>query len=460
MKRMCRRVARVFALCYAAPMRPLESLTLDAIVSLLSDCFSHVPDSRDTNRVNFLLHDTLMSGFACMFFQHPSLLEFQRRLNQRHGRSNLETIFGVKELPSDSQMRDILDPAPTEPLRRMLPLLFEKVRRAGWAEQFKTDLPDGKDAGSYYSLVLDGTQYFHSTKLECPSCLRKTDASGQTHYSHSVVAATLVKAGSHKVLPLDVEQVRNTDGQAKQDCELNAAKRLIERFRREHPQMEVICGGDDLYSHEPFVELLESKRLHYLLVAKPDSHKEMFEWVEEIEQMGESLHGQWQEGPAPQRRLYEWRVVEQVPLAATRRVAVQFVEVWERDRSGKLLYHNSWVTDLEVTTENIAVIVKIGRSRWKIENEQFNVQKNRGYELEHNYGHGQKNLSQVFYLLNLLAYVTHRILELGDRLYQQCRKQASLRELWQDLRSLMKSLVFEDWQQMLRMNLGEDSASP
>ena len=76
-------------------MRPLQSLTLDAIVSLLSDTFRQIPDHRDAKRVSFLLHDTLMSGFACMFFQHPSPLEFQRRLLHRHGRSNLQTIFGV-----------------------------------------------------------------------------------------------------------------------------------------------------------------------------------------------------------------------------------------------------------------------------------------------------------------------------------------------------------------------------
>jgi hypothetical protein len=441
-------------------MRPLQSLSLEAVVRLLSDSFCQIPDQRDPNRVSFLLHDTLISGFACMFFQHRSLLEFQRRMKARRGRSNLETIFGVNQLPSDSQMRDILDPLSTEPLRRLLPVLFERIRRAGWAEQFKTHLPDGKDAGDYYSLPLDGTQYFHSTSLECPACLTKTDHSGQLHYSHSVVAATLVKAGSHKVLPLDVEQVRNTDGQQKQDCELNAAKRLVERFRREHPQMRVIVGGDDLYSHEPFVELLESRRLHYIVVAKPESHKEMFEWVEEIDRMGESRRGQWQEGAAVKRRLFEYRLVTQVPLAATRKVEVQFVEVWERDVKGKLLYHNSWITDLEVTSANIAVIVRIGRSRWKIENEQFNVQKNQGYELEHNYGHGRQNLSEVFYLLNLLAYVTHRILELGDRLYQQCRQQASLRELWQDLRSLMKARLFDSWEQMLAANLDIEAASP
>jgi len=148
-------------------MRPLKSLTLEAVIGRLSDAFSHIADSRNADRINYRLHDCLMSGFAMMFYQHKSLLQFQRRMQQRRGRCNLETIFGVKEVPSDTQMREILDAAPVEPLRRLLPELFEGIRRAGWAKQMKTHIPSGAQQGDYYTIMLDGTQYFHSTKIEC-----------------------------------------------------------------------------------------------------------------------------------------------------------------------------------------------------------------------------------------------------------------------------------------------------
>lgn len=431
------------------------------MIGKLSSSFLKISDARVIGRVTHFLHDTLMSGFAMMFFQHPSLLQFQERMKQKRGRSNLETIFGVRALPSDTQMREILDAVDLEPLRRLLPELFEDVRRAGWADQYKTGLPSGSNKGSYFTMPLDGMGYFHSTRIECPGCLTKTDKkTGETHYSHCVVAATLVKAGSHRILPMDVEEVRNTDGTDKQDCELNAAKRLVVRFREEHPQLDVIIGGDDLYSHEPFVQLLDEKRLHFVLVAKPDSHQELFEWVEELERQGDCQKFQWQEGPFDKRRYFEARSMRCVPLKSDGKIAVNFVEVWERDWTGKLLYHNSWVTDLDVDQENVAVVVRIGRSRWKIENEQFNIHKNHGYELEHNYGHGKKNLSMVFYLLNLLAFVTHLILELGDRLYQKCRKQESLRETWNILRTMMRAILFESWQAMMLHFLDEEEASP
>src|SRR5262245_3044309 len=91
----------------------------------------------------------------------------------------------------------------------------------------------------------------------------------QLYYRHTVVSATLVKAGSHRVLPLDVEEVRNSDGQNKQDCEVNAAKRLSPRLRQEHPQLPWIIGGDDLYCHEPCIAQLRDLQLHYVLVCQP-----------------------------------------------------------------------------------------------------------------------------------------------------------------------------------------------
>jgi hypothetical protein len=442
-------------------MRPLKSLTLESVIATLSATFLKIGDGRDPAKVKYALHDVLMSGFAMMFFHHPSLLQYQERMKQKRGISNLETIFQVNSVPSDTQTREILDEVSPESLRQLLPKLFEKVRRAGWAEQYKTSVPSGKNKGSYYTMPLDGMEYFHSTEIQCPGCLQREDSkSGQTSYSHYVVGATLVKAGSHRILPLDVEEVRNTDGQKKQDCEINAGKRLTERVRKEHPQLPLIVMGDDLYSHEPFVESLIEKRMHFVLVAKPESHQELIEWVEELDRQGECVKGTWEKRVDGKRRIYEYRIAEIVPLKANGKVDVNYVEVWERDQNGKLLYHNSWVTDLDVDAENVEVIVRIGRSRWKIENEQFNIHKNHGYEIEHNYGHGEKNLSMVFYLLNLLAFVTHLILEFGDRLYQKCRKQETLRETWLILRTLMRSILFDSWNAMLLHFLDEKEASP
>jgi hypothetical protein len=270
----------------------------------------------------------------------------------------------------------------------------------------------------------------------------------------------VTRAGSHAILPLDAEEVRNTDGQEKQDCELTAAKRLVKRLRAEHRQLALCIVGDDLYSHEPLIEELQVLRMRFVLVAKPTSHLALFAQVAEREQRGEGAHGTWEEGTGRHRRTYEYRSVTEVPLIQSGRVRVNFLEVWERRPDGTVGYHNSWVTDFPVTPETVAQITGIGRSRWKIENEQFNVQKNHGYELEHNYGHGQQTLSMVFYLLNLLAFLAHKLLEFGDRLYQQCRAGESRRGLWTLFRSAFYLIAVDTWEALLRYHLRETVAGP
>ena len=438
-------------------MRPLLSLNFEGYRDLLSAGFRAVPDGRHPSRIQWELHDVLMSAFALFFFQHPNLLQYQQRMKKATGRANLERLFGVSEVPSDTQMRELLDtPAAQEPLRRVLPQVFERVQRTGWTVRYVTRV----EGENYYTVALDGSQYFSSEKLRCPFCLQRKDKNGDTHYYHTVVGATLVRAGSHDILPLDAEEVRNSDGEQKQDCEINAGKRLVMRLRQEHRQLRMLVAGDDLYAHEPFIKLLRELRYGFVLVAKPTSHKEMVEWVEDLDGLGECIKGQWEEGRLSQRRYFEYRIASRVPLTQSEEVQVNFVEVWERKKDGRVIYHNSWVTDFEVKPENVATIVGIGRSRWKIENEQFNVHKNHGYELEHNYGHGQRGLSLVFYLLNLLAFVAHLVLEQGDRQYQQAREQESRRSIWEQLRVFFDRLVFESWAALLAFHLSDGLPEP
>ena len=437
-------------------MRPLTSLTFDAFRDLLAKTFKTIPDQRDPGRIRWEMPAVLMSAFAMFFFQHPNLLEYQRRMKKKSGRSNLERVFQVEDLPSDTQMREILDGVPIEPLRSVLPEVFERMRRVGWTVRFVTEVNGQK----YYTIAFDGSEYFHSTKIECPSCLRRKSVNGEVNYSHVVVGATLVRAGSHEILPFDAEEVRNEDGQEKQDCEINAGKRLARRIRQEHRQLSICIGGDDLYAHEPFIEELRELRMGFVLVAKESSHGELFEWVEDLDRLGECVKGSWEEGPACKRRYFKYRIAHQVPLTQSGKVLVNFVEVWEENKEGKVIYHNSWVTDFEVRRENAATIIGIGRSRWKIENEQFNVQKNHGYELEHNYGHGQRTLSMVFYMLNLLAFLAHKVLEFGDRLYQQCREGESRRGLWTLLRSAFYYVAVESWEGLLLYHLSEETGGP
>ena len=89
-------------------MRPLKSLTLEAMVDLLATTCGAVNDLRVADQLRYRLSDTLLSGFAVMFFQQPSLWQFQRAMEHKRRRCKVQTIFGVHEVPSDTQRREIL----------------------------------------------------------------------------------------------------------------------------------------------------------------------------------------------------------------------------------------------------------------------------------------------------------------------------------------------------------------
>jgi hypothetical protein len=207
-------------------MRPLKTLTVDAFRDDLAITFAQITDPRDLSRLTWELPAVLMSAFAMFFFQHPSLSEYQRRMQHQTGSSNLERVFRVAAIPSDTQMREILAGVPAEPLRRMLPQTFEQMRRVGWTARFVTEVAGEK----VYPVVLEGSEYFHSTQIQCPHYLHQRQASGETHSSHLVVSATVTRAGSHAILPLDVEEVSNREKQEPQDgCDFHTAH----AFRRQ-----------------------------------------------------------------------------------------------------------------------------------------------------------------------------------------------------------------------------------
>ena len=110
----------------------------------------------------------------------------------------------------------------------------------------------------------------------------------------------------------------------------------------------------------------------------------------------------------------------------------------------------SWITDFLLTPENVWAFMRGGRARWKIENETFNTLKNQGYHLEHNYGHGEQNLSVVFAMLMMLAFLVDQVQQLCCPLFQAVwQKLGSKRQLWEEIRHHFRMLVFESLAELL-----------
>ncbi len=400
----------------------------------LSARFSAVTDTRQKAKSDHLMHDVLMGGLAMMFFQDPSLLQFQQRMEDETHMNNLSTMFQVRSIPKDSQMREVVDEVAPEELAPLFDDFFRPLQRGKHLEHYQI-------LGGRYLVTLDGSQYFTSEKISCPGCLIREGKKGAIRYSHQIVQPALVHPGMRQVMPLCPEEVRNSDGQEKQDCEINAGKRALAKIRKSHPRLSLIVVGDGLYSKQPTIETIRDLHMDYVLVAKPDDHKKLMEWVGEMRVLEEVKRLTVQE--KGRTHSYEW--VRDMPLNDHKEtVTVNYFEYWIEEE-GKTTYRNSWITNLPVTSDNITTMVKAGRCRWKIENEGFNTLKNQGYHIEHNFGHGKKHLSFNFFLLNLLAFFMHQIFELTYLPYQKLRKKfGSKRNLWDHLRACLYIVIFPD----------------
>ncbi len=425
-------------------MHTKKHLSFNALRKVLSRRFLEILDFRQKEKVDHTIHDVLMSGFAMMFYQDSSLLQFQQKLQEALHKNNLQTLFQVASIPKESQMREVIDEVESRELEPLFEEFFRPLQRGKHLEQYRVF----KD---YYVVSMDGSGYFSSDKIHCSGCLKKETKKGKIWYEHEIVQAALMHPGKRQVFPLASEEVKNTDGRDKQDCEIEAGKRLVKRLRESHFKLKIIVVGDSLYSKQPFMEELSEEGMRYVLVVKEDDHKLLMEWVNEQRELKEVSRFEVKDKKG-RLHIYEW--INEVPLNGNKHTLwVNYFEYWLVD-GGKVTYHNSWVTDFPVDEGNVGELVRIGRCRWKIENETFNTLKNQGYHLEHNFGHGKKHLSVNFFLLNLLAFFMHQIFELTDLLYQECRRAfGSRRNLWDHLRVSIRLLLFPDWETLLRRNL-------
>ena len=429
----------------ASQLKTKKHLNFNALRKSLSECFSAIPDKRQLNKCVFSQHDILMSAFACMYFQDPSLLHFQKRLEQKYQSNNLKTIFNVSNIPSDSQLRDVLDSVPSEALESVFKDYFERLRRHKHLEAYAI-LPN------VLMCTIDGTQYHSSKTIHCDCCLTKEHKSGEITYSHAVLQGAIMHPEQKQVLPVMPEAIKNTDGTKKQDCESKAAKRFIENLRRAHPRQKFMICGDGLMSHQPMIEVTIDNGMHYLFVAKPGDHKYLTEWLEAYNSLPTTEYID----DKGRTHIYTWQ--NKVPLhGGANAIEVNWFQYQLKNKQGKITYTNSWVTDIEITANNVEKMTKAGRCRWKIENECFNTLKNQGYHLKHNYGHGKKNLSYNMYLLTLLAFYFHQIFELTDGVYQACRTSfGSKSHLWENFRSTIRILVVDDWAHLMDLLLNPD----
>jgi hypothetical protein len=418
----------------AGELSPRKHLSADSLFDLVRAGFEKVADPRPAG-CSISVADALMSAFAMFSLKDPSLLAFDKR----RGDENLRSIYKIQNVPCDTQMRTILDEVPPEALRPLFKDVFRQLQRGKSLERFVF-------LEGCYLLALDGTGYFSSNKIHCPSCMEKTSQTGEVTYYHQMLGAALVHPDLKEVIPLCPEPIIKQDGQTKNDCERNAARRFLEKFREDHPHLPVIVIEDALSSNAPHIRDLMRHRVHFILGVKQGDHAFLFEQVWAREEAEEAVYLTIQDTDPDV--VHRFTIVKGVPLNESNQdILVTFVEYSEC--RGNEVRTWSWVTDLTVDEKNAWSVMRAGRARWKIENETFNTLKNQGYQFEHNYGHGERFLSVIFALLMMLAFLVDQTQQLCCPLFRAVwRKLGSKRLLWERMRGLFHGFLLSSMQEL------------
>ena len=129
-------------------------------------------------------------------------------------------------------------------------------------------------------LALDGTEYYCSKKINCPHGNCRKHRNGSTTYYHQVVTPVIVSPSKKQVINLAPEFIKKTDGTNKQDCENAAVKRWLLKNPVKTDKKQITLLGDDLHSHQPICKLALEQGYNFIFVAKPSSHKSLYEWLD------------------------------------------------------------------------------------------------------------------------------------------------------------------------------------
>jgi len=406
------------------------------MVNLLRKEFTKVQDSRASNSVHSLV-DILTSAFALFALKYPSLLSFDQQT--RFERHNLKQLFELEENCSDTQMRRVIDQISPPQLNHCFTACYEKL------EQFKV-LKSFAFLKKHQLVSLDGVHFFHSHNVHCKGCLVVKHKEGPPSYNHSMLGAVLVHPNRREVFPLACQPIYKQDGQTKNDCELNAAKRLLVDLNQRYQTKPLVLVGDALFANQPHLQQVLDNKWNFITSIKPTKHAHLFKRLEKRLELGRAKTLTLEDGTIT--HYFAWannlHLNQQGPLK------VNFLYYEQRSSKNIKPLKFSWVTSFKLRKDNVYSMMRAGRSRWKIENETFNTLKNQGYHFKHNFGHGDNHLCNTLATIMMLAFLSDQIIQACSKNFREVWAAAKAKiRVWEKMRAIFSTVQLNSFDELM-----------
>jgi len=397
---------------------------VDKLIKLVKKGFEAIKDSR-TENYSYELASYLSLAFAMFHLKDSSLSGFRDKFEVRA--ENLDRVYGVKTLPGDTAIRKSIDQIEPKELQSLFKPQLDYLKSQDVIEKRHV-------LGKYTAVSVDGTGHYCSGKKGCPQCMVKNHRNGKTTYYHQLLGAVAVHPKQSTVFPVACEAIVKQDGSTKNDCELNASKRIIPQIRQTLGVEEAIVAiFDALYINGPHIKALADESINYIIGSKGQTYVDI--QVEALRKQDKLQSLTWE----TKDKVCTVNFANGLILNGQHQdILTNYFEYTEVDKlTEKQTFYSTWITDIEITLENIQELVEVARARWKIENETFNTLKNQGYHLEHNYGHGKKYLATNFAILTFLAFLVDQITRHLDKDFQAAKTVCkTFKNLWESIRSV------------------------
>lgn len=368
----------------------------------LLPCFENLTDKRHPSYAKYKLKALLTIRLFALICGITSLNEMERRFNTQNAIKNISALCNdeLVEMPNWQTIQDVIENLSYQEIENIRTRIVKRLIRSKMFDKYKYE-------GSFQILV-DATGIASRDYNLNDNCLTRTTKSIKkidgkkqtvetTTFYKYVLEAKLVFGNI--VISIDtewIENVENNNEKQKQDCEINAFKRMAPRIKKNYPKTKFIITGDALYATSPMMDICKNNKWHYIFNLKVDRLKD--------------LNSQF-EGNI---KLENETTIKNYYLSTNLHHKEHCINAlkYEEMQDSKLVTFR-YVTNLEVNDNCIKEIVLMGRRRWKIENEGFNVQKNGTYCISHLCSYNE-NALRIHYLFIQFAHLIRQLFELGS----------------------------------------------
>lgn len=414
----------------------------------LMNKFDNLTDLRHQSYVKYKMKVIFMVRLMGLMCSIKSMNEMTREFNTQETIENIARIceLGLNEIPHCDTINDVFEKVKVEEIEEIIKDIITKLIRGKILTKFLV-------RNKYYHIIVDGTGLATSRKRYNKNCLvkNKTDKNGNKYqeYSTYVLEAKLVVG--NMVFSIGSEFVENSNNKNfihrkiskykklekktynkkedkrknlsyqkyKQDCEIKAFERLAKKIKKNYPRLNILISGDALYANQKVIDICMKNKWKYIIRLKEGAIPTLYKEFEKIVSEENECN------------VDKYEFVTKIAYKDYETNVIRY-----KDKETEFTY----MTDLPITNKNIESSIIVGRKRWKIENEGFNIQKNGTFDIGHLYSKNAVAI-KVHYLMIQIAHIIRQLVENGS--IELKSQKLKIKEISQLIKKTLTSTIVD-----------------